>query len=184
MTDTGWRPGRQRPLPAGRISAWLLAGLLLAPLAGCAGTEAAAPLSATFASPEELAAAVVIALEARDSERLMSLALSEAEFRTHVWPRLPASRAGRNVPFEFVWGRLHQQSRQSLGATLARHGGRRLEVLAVRFHGATTDYGPFVVTRDPETIVRDEEGRHRSLRLFGSILRQAGRYKLFSYVVD
>ena len=162
----------------------LLQGLalaLLVPPAACA--RATNPFAHTFESPEQLAAAVGEALERRDADRLLALALSEEEFRTHVWPRLPASRPERGAPFGFVWAQLSSKSRAWLRQSLADHGGGRLEVVRVRFRGDTTDHGPFLVHRDAEVVVNDG-GTERRLRLFGSVLEQNGRYKLFSYVVD
>jgi len=155
----------------------------IAGTAGCSRTGGP-PLAHTFDSPEQLAAAVAAAIERNDADRLLSLALTEQEFRWHVWPRLPASRAERGVPFGLVWGQLYSKSRAYLRQTLAAHGGRRLHVVRVRFRGDATDHGAFRVRREAEVVVRDENGAERSVRLFGSVLEQGGRYKLFSYVVD
>ena len=56
----------------------------------------------------------------RDRARLDALALSEQEFRDHVWPDLPAARPERNLPFSYVWGDLHQKSNISLARDAAR----------------------------------------------------------------
>jgi len=169
---------------APRWPAAALGAVWLAAAAACAPSEASAPLAHTFASPERLAQAVVDALARSDRTMLTSLALSEAEFRTYVWPHLPASRPERGVPVEFAWGQMHGRSQASLAAMLARHAGRRLEVTGVRFLGETTDYGAITVSRKAEVRVRNAGGRERRLRLFGSVVRRSGRYKLFSYVVD
>lgn len=169
---------------ARRSALRLLFGLAaIAGMAACsrAGTP---PLAHTFESPEQLAIAVAAAIERNDADRLLSLALTEQEFRHHVWPRLPASRAERGVPFGLAWGQLYSRSRAYLRQTLAAHGGRRLDVVRVRFRGDATDHGAFRVRREAEVLVRDEKGADRSVRLFGSVLEQGGRYKLFSYVVD
>ena len=76
------------------------------------------PLANTSASPEALAAAVLDALARGDRARLDALALTEQEFRDHVWPDLPAARPERNLPFSYVWGDLHQKSNLSLAQTL------------------------------------------------------------------
>ena len=44
------------------------------------------------------------AREASDRRRAQALALTEEEFRDHVWPELPTSRPERNVPFELRLG--------------------------------------------------------------------------------
>jgi hypothetical protein len=147
-------------------------------------TRSPAPLSHTFASPDDLARAVLAALERNDQEALRSLALSEGEFRDHVWPELPASRPERNVPFAYVWDQLHQRSTGDLASTLARYGGKRIRFVRTTFTGETTQYQSFVVMRDSEVIATDENGHDLILRLYGSAMVKDGRYKLFSYVVD
>ena len=50
--------------------------------------------------------------------------------------------------------------------------------------GDETDYGTFNVSRETRLFVHDSEGQEHTLRLFGSIIRQNGRSKVFSYIVD
>ena len=147
-------------------------------------TRAVAPLSNTFESPEALARAVLTALSEKDLARLRALPLSESEFRDHVWPALPTSRAERNVPFDYAWAQLKQHSDGSMQQTISRYGGRRLAFARTRFTGETTQYQSFAVMRESEIIAADETGRELVLRLYGSALMKDGRYKLFSYVVD
>ena len=90
------------------------------------------PLANTFESPEALSQAVLQALAVRDPDRLKSLALSETEFREHVWPELPTSQPRRNVPFEYAWGQMKQRSDGSLAGTLGRYGGKPLKLACFR----------------------------------------------------
>ena len=147
-------------------------------------TVSAAPLSNTFASPEAVARAVLSALAERNVDRLRALPLSEAEFRGHIWPELPTSRPERNVPFEYAWGQLKQQSDAFLQQTIARYAGKRLTFVSARFTGDTTPYASFSVMRESEIVATDEAGRDLILRLYGSVMVKDGRYKVFSYVID
>ena len=147
-------------------------------------SRSAAPLSHTFESADALARAVLDALARRDARILGQLALSESEFRDHVWPELPTSRPERNVPFEYAWGQMKQRSDGSLGATLARYGGRTLRFVDARFTGDTTSYQSFRVMRESEIVAADETGRELVLRLYGSALLKDGRYKVYSFIVD
>ena len=137
-----------------------------------------------FESPEAAAREALALIGAGDAGRLSGLAVSQAEFRAVVYPRLPASRPERNTSAEFVWGRLHQRSRSALAYTLERYRGRRFEVVAVDFVGETTDYGPFQVHRETVLTVETPDGERGTLRIFGSMLEQEGRYKIFSFVTD
>lgn len=168
-------PRRMRA--AGRLA---LPALLLA---ACA-SDARAPLSQTFGSPEEAARAVLHAVAVRNVDALVDLALDEHEFRQVVWPKLPSSRPEVGLPVDYAWGRLNQNSRAQLAVALSEHGGNRYELVGVRFRGETTPYDTFSVHRETELIVRDASDATRTLRLFGSLLEQQGRWKIFSYVVD
>ena len=147
-------------------------------------TRSAGPLSQTFESPEALARAVLDALAKRDVDTLRQLALSESEFREHVWPELPTSRPERNVPFAYAWGQLKQHSDGSLSETVGRYGGRSLRLVKTRFAGESTTYRTFTVMRESEIIAADESGRELILNLYGSAMLKDGRYKLYSFVVD
>jgi hypothetical protein len=136
----------------------------------------------TFDSPETLAAEVLRALEAEDLQRLEQLPLSRNEFEAHVWPELPASRPERNVPVDYVWGQLAQRSRGALQRVFATHKDKHYTVVEVVYDGETTEYESFVVRREARILARDASGKNVRLALFGSILEDAGRFKLFSYV--
>jgi hypothetical protein len=135
-------------------------------------------------SADALARAVLLAIEQRDIDRLRQLALNEQEFREIVWPELPAARPERNVPFGYAWSDLRTKSETSLKNTLSTHGGRHLELVRVRFPGGTTQYDSYLVHRDTVVVARGTDGIEEDVRLFGSVLEQDGRFKVFSYVVD
>jgi hypothetical protein len=141
------------------------------------------PLAHGQSSADRLAGGVVSALERRDGAALRALALSEEEFRQHVWPSLPAARPERNLPFGYVWGDLRQKSESSLEATLARHGGQHLELAGVSFAGPTTEYAGFRVHRDAVFRVKNPSGVESETRVCGSFLEKDGVWKVFSYVV-
>lgn len=157
---------------------WTIAALVLG--SACSSTP---PLAHTASSPQTLGAAVLEALQRRDRTTLDALALSETEFRDHVWPQLPASRPERNLPFSYVWGDLHQKSDVGLARTLEQHGGKRYELVSVEFAGET-DYVTYRVHRDARFRVRAESGAVEPLRVCGSMLEKDGTWKIFSYVVD
>ncbi|MCY4635688.1 MAG: hypothetical protein OXG04_14485 [Acidobacteria bacterium] len=178
--------------PAGgrcRVSTFAACIALIALLAtgGCGAGDETSPLSPlrnTFPSPEALGEAVLAALADNDADTLADLALDELEFRTAVWPDLPSSRPERGLPFDYAWGDLHQKSNNALRRLVSRYGGRRYELVDVRFAGPTTPYATYQVHRETVLDLRDEEGEEVRLALFGSILEREGEFKLFSYVVD
>jgi hypothetical protein len=142
------------------------------------------PLANAHPSVEALARVVLDALARSDRSALEAVALTEQEFRDSVWPDLPAARPGRNLPFSYVWGDLHQKSQIALARTLANHGGRRYELVHVRFEGASTRYSRCEVHRETVITVRDAHGATQDVRLFGSSVEDDGAWKVFSYVAD
>ena len=128
--------------------------------------------------------AVLDALARNDRPALDALALSEQEFRDHVWPELPAARPERNLPFSYVWGELNQKSGIALTQTLAEHGGKRYELKRVVFGGDETRYGSYRVRREATFDVIDASGTQTSLRVCGSFIEKDGVWKVFSYVID
>lgn len=142
------------------------------------------PLARSYGSASELARAVLDAVERRDAATLQGLAVTEQEFRDHVWPELPAARPERNLPFSYVWSDLRQKSGNALAGTLSAYGGRHYDLVAARFTGETTQYRTYVVHRKSELTVKDAAGAEWQLRLYGSVIEKNGRLKVFSYVGD
>jgi len=159
------------------------AALLAVAVALAAGCTSPPSLASSAESPTALAEQVLAALARNDRAALDQLALSEAEFRDHVWPSLPASRPERNLPFSYVWGDLRQKSQASLSLTLAKHRDRAYQLVDVRFDAERTPYADFVVHRAAVFVVRGPAGQEE-IRVCGSFLEKDGRWKVFSYVVD
>ena len=161
-------------------------------LSGCAGESppragsggAAVRLAGASDSPEAAARRALALIAAGDADGLGEIALSEAEFRDLVYPALPASRPERNTSADFVWSMLRQRSRNSLAFTLNRYRGQPLALEAVDFDGETTDYGAFRVHRETALAVRLPDGKRSVVRVFGSMIEQDGRFKIFSFVTD
>ena len=154
---------------------------------GVAASRAAPPLANTFASIEELAAAVLDGIEHDRGAALWALALTEDEFREVVWPVLPASRPERNTPLDYTWGTLEFKSSNALNTTLAKYRGHHYELIRVDFvahEQRQRNYGAFRVHRDARVLVRKEDGTEERLDLFGSVIERNGRFKVFSYVTD
>jgi hypothetical protein len=142
------------------------------------------PLESTLSTPESLAQEVLNAFALRDEVRLRALAIDAEEFELHVWPSLPAAQPGRNLPWSYVWGDLRQKSDANLQRLLGTYGGRRLLLESIRFAGGTTHYAAYTVHRQAVLRVRENAEALDEVRVFGSAIEQAGRWKVFSYVVD
>lgn len=157
----------------------VVAGALLT---ACSGRQVS--LERTFESDEAVARAALDAVARNDAAALQAMALTKDEFDAIVWPTLPVSRPEVGMPRDYVWEDTATKSRGHLAQTLARFGGQRFELVRMEFRGETTDHGAYNVSRKSQLVVRDASGRERNLRLFGSVIRQGGRSKIYSYIVD
>lgn len=157
---------------------WIVIAAVL--ISSCAD----ATLPNSYDSDEDLARAVLTAVERRDAGALRQVALNREEFTDHVWPELPAARPERNLSAGYVWGDLNQKSNITLEQTLAAHAGKHYELAGIRYLGKSTPYGSYVVHRESELTVKDPDGNEKQVRLFGSVLEKGGRYKVFSYVIN
>jgi hypothetical protein len=176
---TGRRSRREAALAPGVLAATLLLAMAVG---GCVSS---APGAADDLGPAEaLALDVLDAVADNDLARMENLALTEEEFRTIVWPKLPASRREVGMPADYLWTDLSTKSRAHLHDTLARVAGKRFELVDVEFEGETTDYETFRVRRRSVLRVRTGDGRVQRLRVFGSMIELDRRVKVFSYVVD
>ena len=152
-------------------------------LVGAAGCVSAPPLANGHESADALSTALLDALARSDRTRLEALAVTEREFRDHVWPDLPAARPERNLPFSYVWGDLHQKSSLHLSQTLEKHGGKIHQLTGTRFSGETR-YAHYLVHRGTTLDVVEASGAAIGLKVCGSFLEKDGVWKVFSYVVD
>ena len=176
--------GRARPVSSVWIR-WLGPALVAVGLLAATGCRFFGfQLQHTHGSPKAVAEAVVAALDRRDVAALEHLSLSELEFRRVVWPRQPAARPERNIPWEYAWRDLAAKSRFQLRTRLAEWQPAAVTVVAVAFDGETTDYGAYRVMRRSRVTLRDQAGRLTTGRLFGSVIEQRGHFKVFSYVAD
>lgn len=156
----------------------------VAAMCGDARPERPAHLAHAAESPEALAEAILDRLAAADRAGLERLMLTRDEFEALVWPHLPVSRPATNMPISFVWNRLRQQSDGRLSQVLAVHGGTSYALVRLEFAGDRSRYGGATVARDSVMTVRTPAGGIERLELFGSMIEQDGRYKVFSFVTD
>jgi hypothetical protein len=138
-------------------------------------------LANAASSPEELARGFLRALAVADVSTLKALRLTKAEFCDHVFPELPSSKVP-NLSCDFAWDQATLRSDGGLYDLLSSYGGKRYELVSLRFAGGTEPYKTYRVIKDARLVVRDEKGEEKEVKLFGSMLEMDGRYKLFSFV--
>lgn len=141
-------------------------------------------LANSQSSAEAVAQTVLDAVHRRDRQALVRLSMTREEFERVVWPALPASRREVGMPSSYTWHDTATKSQAHLDRMLRRWGGRRLHLVRLEFGGATSHHHTYSISRKATLLVRDESGMEHSVRLFGSVLRQHGRSKVYSYIVD
>lgn len=123
------------------------------------------------------------ALASSDRDALRSIAISKEEFERNVWPKLPASRPGSNLTPDWVWSQYALKNNASFESLMQRYGGQQYEYAGLEFRGETRDYGDFLLHMESVLRVVDG-GEEKKVRLFGSVIEQAGQFKIYGFVVD
>jgi hypothetical protein len=132
-------------------------------------------------SIDELCKEVLEKVAHKDVKALEALALSADEFKKYYWPYSKWSKPETRMPFEFIWGDLHQKSSFALAGVLVKYGGKRLDFISVRFSEEPVSYSHAKVHGAPVLTVRNEEGKEGEVKMFGAVFELNGAYKVFSY---
>jgi hypothetical protein len=166
-------------------------------LAGCSTTREGAAVSPAPAneattqarfgelqpSLDALGRRFLEAVARSDEQGLRAIAITKDEFERNVWPKLPASEPGSNLTSEWVWNQYALKNESSLSRLLRRFGGRQYEFAGFEFRGETRDYGEFLL--HTEAVLRvAENGEEKRVRLIGSVIEEAGQFKIYGFVVD
>lgn len=82
-------------------------------------------------SLEDLGAALVEALNAKDAERLRALEISESEYKDRFFPILIYKRSALKLGAELGWKMLRSESDGDLDNALSRLGGKSLDFVSL-----------------------------------------------------
>lgn len=135
----------------------------------------------SFNSPAHIGQVCVDALNRGDTDVLHRLRVNRDEYLSWIWPEFPAARPPRNFPGDFAWSNLNKQSVLGLGKWLQVYGGKNLTFVDMRFEKPTEKYNGFTLLRGSVLTVRNVNGNNLELRILGSVVEKAGRYKLLSF---
>ncbi|MCX8045242.1 MAG: hypothetical protein N3B18_14075 [Desulfobacterota bacterium] len=137
------------------------------------------------ASMKSLTSEITDALAANNRQRLEALHVTEQEYAAHVWPHLPVAQIPQwQNHRDFVWQQHLIRSMRGIDTILNRYGGKNLQITNVSFDEKPEVYGQCTVHPGAVTIVLDELGEERRIRIFGSLIEMNGFYKVFSYSID
>ncbi|HEX6134377.1 MAG TPA: hypothetical protein VFZ24_10440 [Longimicrobiales bacterium] len=132
------------------------------------------------ASREELIARFVAAVEDGSAAALRELVLNASEFAYLYFPTSPFAREPYAQPPAVNWLLLEQNGLKGERRLLREYGGKRLLVEGHRCAGDVRVEGANRLWPSCVLFIRRGDGRLEEMRLFGSIIERAGRYKLLS----
>jgi hypothetical protein len=130
-------------------------------------------------SRAELVRRFAAAVEEGSVASLRAITVNAAEFAWLYFPTSIYSRSPYAQPPEVNWLLLQQNSLKGKARLLRFYGGRPLPVVGHTCLGETLE-GENRIHEHCTLRLRREDGQHEDVRLFGSILERAGRFKLLS----
>jgi hypothetical protein len=139
------------------------------------------PLENARTSEWELCEAVLRALKAGDGKALQALRITETEYKQHLFPEFPATRAGTDTNADFHWDYLSIRSVRGVQNAINEFGGEDLELLDIIVEGVDK-YPTYNLLRRVDLKVRRKPtGEERTIRVFGSIVELDGQYKILGF---
>ena len=135
----------------------------------------------SFNSLDYIGQVCVDALNRGDADALHRLRVNRDEYLSWIWHEFPAAHPPNNFPGDFAWSNLHKQSVLGLGKSLRTYGGKDLTFVDIRFEKPTEKYNGFSLLRGSVLTVQNANGKNLELRILGSVVNKAGRYKLLSF---
>jgi hypothetical protein len=148
------------------------------------GRRQAKPVTLAFRggrrSVQELARAVVSALEDGDRKALQELCVTEEEFRVILWPEFPQSRPATGATAEDGWYFLTRRNQGGVDKALQELGGRRLDLVHAERAGDVAAYRNFRLHHDVRIVVRNERGQEDTLAVIRSVAERKGVFKIYS----
>jgi hypothetical protein len=131
-------------------------------------------------SRDALVARVVEAVADSNAAALHALTMNAAEFGHLYFPTSIYSREPYAQPPEVTWLLMSQNSRKGLVRLLREYGGQFLVVAGHGCSGEPKVEGSNRIHEHCTVRIRGAGGGVEEVRLFGSIIERAGRFKLMS----
>jgi hypothetical protein len=147
-----------------------------------AGTQP--PLQNSAPSLNDLGRQVLEALYKKDFKALDALRINEQEYRSFIWPELSISKIEQwKKRYDFVWREVDTKCTYGLHTLIQKYGGQKFTLVSMKFAKGTTRYSACTIHQDARITVKDSTGRELELKMFGSVVECAGRFKIMSYNV-
>jgi len=132
-------------------------------------------------TPEAVALSVVTALNQGDVEALHRLRVTREEYLAWIWPSFPSSKAPYAFPADFAWSNLNKKCQIGVNKWVRIYGRQDLVFSSLHFEKSAEEYKGFRLLRGTVLSAKKPNGDEIALEIIGSMVENAGRYKLLSY---
>jgi hypothetical protein len=137
------------------------------------------PFRGGAASLDSLGRAVCRVLERPSLDSLMSLTVSQDEFREILWPEFPQSRPVTGLTWEDAWRVLYPRLLNGCNGALMDHAGGAYEF--IRFERDSVDvYKNFKLHSGLVLVARNGLGDEERFGWIRSVAERKGRFKIYS----
>lgn len=177
--DTKRRTGHRSGSPLAVAATILAVGGAFLAGAGCADVVQARAMAHARESPEEVARAVLDAIERRDEAKLRRLLVTRDEHRNLLWPHLPERKT---LPFGYVRQLNMHNTTEGIDQALRIYGGAEFELIRVEFQREPEHYGDFTLHKGARVWVRRaSDGEKGYIEILDVLVEWNGRWKPFNY---
>lgn len=146
-----------------------------------AGLPRVDTLASASPSIEALVRRLAAALEARDTVAMNAMVLSRSEFAYLFYPGSAMSKPPYEAPPELLWGQILASSDDGAGKLLARFGGTKARISALRCPNAPEQEGANRLHTRCEAEIRAPGVEALKGNLFGTIIERDGRFKFVGF---
>ena len=124
--------------------------------------------------------AFVAALHDHNRPKLESLAISEEEFTTILWPEFPQGRPPAGILASEAWSFVERRNRGGMARALTEWGGRSLEFVRLERPLPVERYRNFRLHRGLVLWILDGDGCLEPLDVLRAVVERRGIFKIFS----
>ena len=137
------------------------------------------PFTGGTKSMKALAAAILGAFHAERADSLLSLCVTQNEFRDILWPEFPQSRPATGLRWDDAWPVLYGRLNGGSRAAVREYGGHvytlsRVETTSI------TPYRNFKLHNGVTVVAKDDTGREVRFTGVRAIAERRGRFKIYS----
>jgi len=130
-------------------------------------------------SLDELGRSVVRHLNKSLSDSLLSLCITESEFKNILWREFPQSRPATHLEWLDGWKALYVRHRGGITGAIRDKADQYYEYVRIESRDTTAVYRNFKLHNAIVLVVR-VNGREQELRWLRSVAERKGRFKIYS----